>query len=132
MLGALVLVFAPVVLAQVRVLYQNDLSLDSNATSALFISEPVTGQSIAQACSAYNERPLDTVTPDLRNQLDYLVFRGSLQNSSQIYIGGGSAQLRFKRQAACTVFNVGFGLESTNDCSELLVSLSYRIKLRPD
>ena len=123
MLAPLLLALAPVALAQVRVLYQNDLSLNSNATSALLISDPVTGDDASQACSAYNEQLLTSVTSDLRDQLDYLVFRGALQNSSQIYIGGGSsARLRFKRQSQCQVYNVGFGLTDTGNCTESLVS----------
>ena len=122
-----VLALAPVALAQVRVLYQNDLSLNSNATSALLISEPVTGENAAAACAAYNEQLLSSVTPDVKDQLQYLVFRNSLQNSSDVYVGGGSAaRLRFKRQASCEIYNVGLGLSDSGNCTASLVSSSSR------
>jgi hypothetical protein len=123
MIAIILLSLLPAALAQVRVLYQNDLSLNSDATSALFIGQPVTGQDAAAACATYNEQLLPSVTSDLREQLDYLVFRGILQNSSQIYTGGSSStRLRFRRQASCQIYNVGFGLGDTGDCTASLVN----------
>lgn len=123
MRSALLLALAPVALAQVRLLYQNDLSLDSNATSALFIPGTTRGDQISAACSPYNEQPLSDITQGLKDQLNYLVFKGILQNSSDIYIGGGSsASLRFKRQSTCEIYNVGLGLATSGNCTQELVS----------
>lgn len=123
MLATLLLAFAPVALAQVRLLYQNDLSLGSNATSALFIPGGTRGDEAANACAPYNEQLLTSVTSDLKDQLNYLVFRGVLQNSSNIYVGGGtSARLRFARQVSCEIYNVGLGIAAAGDCTAELVS----------
>ena len=120
MISLLLALAATPALAQ-RILYQNDLSLNSNATSAIFLPEAVTGSEAASACEAYNEQPLTSVTADLQDQLNYLVFRGELTNSSRIHVGGGSASpaLRFARRqtASCQAYSVGNATTDAVDCA---------------
>ena len=125
MISLLLALAATPALAQ-RILYQNDLSLNSNATSAILLPESVTGTEAASACEAYNEQPLASVTADLQDQLNYLVFRGELTNSSRIHVGGGSASpaLRFARRqtASCQAYSVGNVTTDAIDCATTGVS----------
>ena len=118
----LVLLASPA-LAQIRVLFQNDLSFNATA-AAIFLATPTTGSNASSACTVYNEQQLSTVSSDIQDQLNYLVFRGDLSNASQIHVGGNAAStLRFgKRQSICNVYRVGTSDFTTVNCSTMLVS----------
>lgn len=128
---AVLLLVVPAALAQVRLLLQNDLSANASLTSALFLSSATTGTQASTACGRYNEQLLASVDSDIRDQLNYLVFRGDLTNSSQLYIGGGgdntttaARPLRFNRRQteSCQVYTVGTGVSESGNCTTELVS----------
>jgi acetylcholinesterase len=114
-------------LAQLRVLYQNDLSFNAS-TSALLVLQDTLGSDAASACAGYSEQLLSSVTPDIEDQIRYLVYAGELQNSSRLHLAPESSPaLRFARrqQADCRAYNVGVQFVSSVNCSESLVSIVF-------
>lgn len=114
----------------VRLLFQNDLSASTDLTSALLLDATSTGSEASNACSAYSEQLLPSVNSDIQDQLNYLVFRGDLTNSSRIYVGGSSnasstPTLRFARRQTqqCQAYEVGSANVTSVDCTTELVSL---------
>lgn len=116
----------------VRLLLQNDLSASTDLTSALLLDDSrSSGTEASSACSAYNEQLLPSVDTDIQDQLNYLVFRGDLSNSSRIYIGGSNGAaaasaapaLRFARRQAqqCQAYDVGSANVTSVDCTTELV-----------
>ena len=132
---ALATSFAAPALAQLRVLYQNDLSFNAS-TSALLILQDTPGSDAASACAGYSEQLLSSVNSDIEDQLKYLVYTGELQNSSRLHLGGGSSSpaLRFARrqQESCNIYNVGVQFVSSGNCSEPLVSTAFLPVRRAD
>ena len=114
--------------AQVRVLYQNDLSA-TPSTSALLLGTLTTSSNSTAACGVYGEQPLTSVTPDIQDQLSYLVYSGELTNSSLLWIGNAInttlSPTRFARRQAstCSAYSVGLLNVTTVDCTTALVSI---------
>lgn len=133
--------------AQVRVLFQNDLSPDSKASSALLVypSSPST-KDPSGTCGEYNEQLVSASeasdpSSGIQDQINYLVFRGDLNKDDLVFVapssGAGGKQrrtLRWERQngngngnsssaATCSAWNVGTGKVEDVDCSKYLVGL---------
>ena len=106
--------------AQVRVLFQNDLSANTS-TSALLIEKTTVGSNASAACAAYNEQLLSSVSVDIRDQLNYLVYRGDLTNSSRVYLGGSLSTFWRRWKTDINVYTVGTGQTITGNGEESLV-----------
>lgn len=120
----------PSVSAQLRLLHQNDLSLNGNSSSALLLLQGSTGVDAATACQQYNEQLVPSVDADHQDQLEYHVFCGDLSGSTQIYVGGNNGTdapittLRFNRRQAvqqCFAYSVESKSVGEVDCSSTLV-----------
>lgn len=135
MLSALLISLLAHQVSAVRLLLQNDLSASTEYTSALLLDDPTSsGTQASSACSTYNEQLLPSVDSDIQDQLNYLVFRGDLSNSSRIYIGGSSnassaPALRFARRQGqqCQAYELGTANVTSVDCSIELVSSKTRL-----
>jgi len=121
LLPLVVLLPAPI-LAQIRVLFQNDLSANIS-TPALLIEQPTIGSNASTACALYNEKLLSFVSPDIRDSLNYLIFRGDLTNASRIYVGGpASTHPSAKRwENAFNAYTVGNAMTTPVDGEDPLV-----------
>lgn len=127
MAGVVLAQQAPLVSSGARVLFQNDLTANFPATSALYLSQQVSYGSAGASCQAYNEGLLSSVDADVASQLKYLVFAGDVKNSSQIWVGasnsGNSTNVpaRFKRQSDfCSAYSIQSNSTSQVDCSAIL------------
>lgn len=121
----------------VRVLYQNDLTYDASSPTkpALFVSTPQPNADAVAGCSGYNETLYTgQVTPDIKDQLRYLVYRGELQNSTQLWVDStvpASRTRRIKRQddpstlarvAKCRAYTIKSDSVDLVNCNVKLVS----------
>lgn len=135
-------VFPSLTQAQVRVLYQNDLSGNSEASSALLVypDSSSTTKDPTALCGGYNEQLLSDAdatseTGGVKDQLNYLVFRGDLKSGSQVFIADSSSSsssakerrtLRYERNNAggkkCKALTVGTCDVKEVPCWQHLVS----------
>lgn len=113
-------------LGPLRILYQNDLTND-NTTAAILIKRPVPFSEAASQCAELNESLLSEITPDLQDQLRYLVYINESTDSTQYWYQSPSGQQRrsvlFGRQnsGVCDTFSLNG--EGSTDCSDSLAVL---------
>jgi len=77
-------------IGDVQILYQNDLLANSTSTSALLVHRKKCYSDAITACSALSESLLTDVTPDLEDQLNYLVFSGQVVPYTKLFVAQGS------------------------------------------